>query len=149
MPPGGIRTADGGCSESHQACCMEKDPIGIVPKEEDEAKLQFLISAAASSKMSGKSTYFTWLRYFLWVRGVGDGGARGLAFLLTIMICAFLLICHSTCKGERLALMAIYLGSLFTRFDECVANTVYSMGRYDMVTHASTSFLQMFLWEQL
>lgn len=44
--------------------------------------------------------------------------------------------------------MAIYLGSLYTRFNECVANTLYSMGCYDMVTHANTSSLQIFLWGQ-
>lgn len=44
--------------------------------------------------------------------------------------------------------MPVYLGSLYERLDECVNNIVCSVGRYDVVTHADTIFLQMFLWER-
>lgn len=43
--------------------------------------------------------------------------------------------------------MLIYLGSLYARLDECVNNKVHYVGRFDVVTHADTSFPQMFLWE--
>lgn len=34
-----------------------------------------------------------------------------------------------------------------SNLDECVGNTVRLVGRYDVVTLANTSFLQVFLWE--
>lgn len=50
-------------------------------------------------------------------------------------------------KGEKLALVPFYLGSLFFRSDECVKNIVRSVGRYHVVSHADTAFIQVFLWE--
>lgn len=44
-------------------------------------------------------------------------------------------------KEERLFLAPIYLRFLFTRPNECVVNTVCSVGCYDVVTHTDTSFL--------
>lgn len=32
-------------------------------------------------------------------------------------------------------------------WDECVGNIAQSLGYYDVVMHANTSFLQMYLWE--
>lgn len=46
-----------------------------------------------------------------------------------------------------LALTRIYQGWLYARLDECITNIVQSIGRYDVLIHAYTSFLQMFLWE--
>lgn len=51
-------------------------------------------------------------------------------------------------KGERLGLAPIYLRSLKARHDECSLNICKSVGRYDVVTYADASFLQMFLWER-
>lgn len=48
---------------------------------------------------------------------------------------------------ERLALVLIYLWLLYSRLDDCVSNIVRVFGRYNKVTHADTSFLQMFLLE--
>lgn len=39
----------------------------------------------------------------------------------------------------------LYLGSLCARLDECANNILRSEGRYDVVTHAGTCFLQIFL----
>lgn len=51
-------------------------------------------------------------------------------------------------KGEKLALIPIFLGSLFFRLDECAQNLVKSMGPYTFISYANTSFLQLFLWER-
>lgn len=45
-------------------------------------------------------------------------------------------------------LAPIYLASLYTRPDECVANAAWSLGRYDVVSHMDFDYLQMFLWER-
>lgn len=50
-------------------------------------------------------------------------------------------------KGKRLALAPLYLGSLFDWLDECVCNIVHSVGHCDVVAHADTAFLQMFISE--
>lgn len=50
-------------------------------------------------------------------------------------------------KGGETGSDTEYLGSLYARLDECVANAARSLGRYDVVTYANSSFLQMFLWE--
>lgn len=47
-------------------------------------------------------------------------------------------------NGEKRALASIYMGSLYARLGECVANVVLSLRRYDVVSHV---FFQMFLWE--
>lgn len=46
-----------------------------------------------------------------------------------------------------MALAAIYLGSLYTRLDECVTNVARSLGHFDMVSHMDSILLHMFLWE--
>lgn len=51
-------------------------------------------------------------------------------------------------RGARLALPH-YLGSQYGSLDGCVANTARLVGRYDVVTHGDTSFLQIFLCERL
>lgn len=51
-------------------------------------------------------------------------------------------------KGERLALAPIYVWSLYPRLNECVSNIASSMGCCDVIMHADTSFLSMFLWER-
>lgn len=45
-----------------------------------------------------------------------------------------------------MALVSIFLGYLYAWLDECVWNIACSLGRYNIVTHAGTSFLQMFYW---
>lgn len=37
-------------------------------------------------------------------------------------------------------------GSRFFRLDECIKNIVKSIRRYHVLTHADTTFLQVFLW---
>lgn len=39
----------------------------------------------------------------------------------------------------------LYLSSLYPRIDECVGNAVQDVGRYDMITHAKSCSLKMFL----
>lgn len=43
-------------------------------------------------------------------------------------------------KGEGLELAPLYLGSLYSRLEEFLNNVVHSLGRYDDVIHADTSF---------
>lgn len=50
-------------------------------------------------------------------------------------------------RGDRLALAPIYLGFLFYRLNKCVKN-ITSLGRFYVVTHNNTSFLQLFRWER-
>lgn len=45
-----------------------------------------------------------------------------------------------------MALAPMYLGSLYTHLDECVAYMAV-VGRYDVVSHMDSGFLQMFLLE--
>lgn len=52
-------------------------------------------------------------------------------------------------KGSSLALAPLYLGSLYSRLDECSQSVLKSINRYDVVTYAGVSFLQMFLQERL
>lgn len=42
----------------------DRNAMGIVPREKDEAELQAVASAMMSSKTSGKSAYASELRYF-------------------------------------------------------------------------------------
>lgn len=49
-------------------------------------------------------------------------------------------------KRERLALGPIYLRSFFYKLDECVQNIVKFIGRYHVMTHVITVFMQIFLW---
>lgn len=105
-----------------------------------------------ASKTSSKSTYASWLKYF----NEGEGSRKRLvleALLLywfswlvlssgpeaRLNIYVFPLAIHLT-KGERLAIAPIYLGSLFSKLDECVANTASLVGQYYVVIHADTSF---------
>lgn len=51
-------------------------------------------------------------------------------------------------RGDKLTLLPIYLGSLFYRLDLCVQNIIKSTDQHIVVTHADTSFLQLFLCER-
>lgn len=42
----------------------------------------------------------------------------------------------------------LYFRSLYARLDECVGNMVWSVRRYNVVTHVKSCFLRMFLWER-
>lgn len=64
----------------------DTNTMGVAFKEEDEEKLQQLISSIGYSKVPNKSTYASWIRYFDERRepklfGVG-GPVRLLAFLV-------------------------------------------------------------------
>lgn len=50
-------------------------------------------------------------------------------------------------KGKKIALVPIYMGFLYAGLDECVTNVMWSLGRYDVVSHIYYGFLYMFLWE--
>lgn len=43
----------------------------------------------------------------------------------------------------------IYMGSLYARLDECVANITHSLGHYNIMSHVVSVFLQIFLWERI
>lgn len=51
-------------------------------------------------------------------------------------------------KGIKFVLVPLYLGPLYARMDECAGNITREVGRYDVVTHAHSSFLQVFIWER-
>lgn len=51
-------------------------------------------------------------------------------------------------QRKQVVLGALFLGSLFSRLDECAHNMVRSVGRYDVVSYVEANFLQMFLWER-
>lgn len=52
---------------------------------------------------------------------------------------------HCDRDGEKFALASLYLGCLLVRLNECVANLVRFVGRYDIVTHFDSCFLKMFV----
>lgn len=54
---------------------------------------------------------------------------------------------HPPPKGVWPTLASIYLGLLNARLDECVNNIVRLLERYDAVTQADTSFIQMLVLE--
>lgn len=108
-------------------------------------------------RVSNKSTYTSWIRYFRrgeerrkWVTveallsywlsqcilrsGVEDG-INTYVFPLAIRLE----------KGKKLPLGPVYLEPLYARLDKCAKNITRAMGRYDMVTYAHTSFRQIFL----
>lgn len=78
-----------------------------------------------------------WLSFFVLPSGPQDS-LNSYLFPLVIVLA----------YKEKLALAPIYLGSLFAKLDQCVANNVSSLCRCDVVTHAGTSFQQIFLWKQ-
>lgn len=51
-------------------------------------------------------------------------------------------------KGIQFELAPLYVGSLYTQLDECERNIVLEVGRYDVVAHANSSFLQVLLCER-
>lgn len=51
-------------------------------------------------------------------------------------------------KGKKLAPGPVYLGLLFARLNECGNNILRSVGRYDVVTHTNTCFIQVLLSER-
>lgn len=51
-------------------------------------------------------------------------------------------------RADKLALVLIYLGSLFYHLEECVNNVSRSIGRLFIVNNIDTSFPQVFLWER-
>lgn len=50
-------------------------------------------------------------------------------------------------KRESLAVLPLYLGSLYYRLDECVSNIVKFVGHFHVLTHVDTVFFQLFLWK--
>lgn len=47
-------------------------------------------------------------------------------------------------KGRKFALAPLYLESLYARLDKRIQNITREVQRHDVVTHADSSFLQMF-----
>lgn len=131
--------------------------MSVTFKEEDEDKLQLLVASIGHSKAQSLASPQTtrgyailtriletdwlvlegllvyWLPWFILPRGQEDG-LNNYVFPLAILLA----------KGERLALTPTYLGSLYAR--QCIANIAGSLGRYDVVAHANSSFLHTFLW---
>lgn len=97
----------------------------VILDEGDEARLIVLNEALSNSKAKGKSTYTTSSITYGVGRGEERGGARGHVLLSGpedgIHPYVFPLAIKLA-KGERLALVPIFLGSLFYRLDECVQN---------------------------
>lgn len=54
---------------------------------------------------------------------------------------------HLDREGGKVRGISTHLGSLYAWLGDDVANVVRSVGRYDIVTHVDSCFLQMFVWE--
>lgn len=78
-----------------------------------------------------------WLSYFVFP-GPPKDGVHSSVFSMAMMLV----------KGKRLALAPWFLGSLFSRLNECCRNVAWSMGRYDAVSYIEANFLQLYLWER-
>lgn len=127
---------------------------------EGEVRLVLLNEALSNSKHKGKSTYNTWVSYFM--DGPGAASEVVLEAMLAFWLSWYVLpsgpkdginpfvfpLAIRLSKGERLVLAPIFLGSFFFRLDECVENLVKSMDRYTVASYAHTAFLQLFLWER-
>lgn len=51
-------------------------------------------------------------------------------------------------KCVKFALAPFYLGTPYTRLDECVNNVIRVTRRYEVVTRADYSFLQILVWDR-
>lgn len=78
-----------------------------------------------------------WLSYFVFT-GSLEYRLNNYVFHLAIILA----------KGERLALLPLYLGSLFDSLDKCANNVVWSVGRYDVATYFEASCLEIFIWKR-
>lgn len=125
----------------------------------DEKTLQYLTSALLSPRTLSKFIYASWIRCF--EEGEGREGGLVVEALLPYYLSWFILPRGpedgitflfsqwlSSSQKERLALAPLYPRLLYARLDECVTSITRSFGRYDVVTHANTGFLQIFLWER-
>lgn len=97
----------------------------------------FVIGMAIDSDLEFEAMLAYWLLWYVFPSDP-EGDLNSYMFPLIIR----------WAKGERLALMPIYLGSLLYILDKCIRNIVKSVGCYYVVTHADTAFLQLFLWER-
>lgn len=102
----------------------------------------------------------TWLKFFYEGGGSPSDFFVGLSGILVVMIYAaqwirrwveYLLLPPSNLDRKRhtVPLAPLYLSSLYARFDKCTGNITWAMGCYDVVTHADSSFLQVFIWDRL
>lgn len=78
-----------------------------------------------------------WLSWYVMPRSMEDG-LNPYVFSLAIQD-------H---ERKKLTLASLYLGYLYTQFDEFLANVLQSTRRYNAITHFDSCFLQMFLWER-
>lgn len=122
--------------------------LGWVPTGEDKEKVLRLTEVASSP-----SSYSSWIHYF----NVGERSCRGLALKAMLAYWLSMFIFFSRPgenlnnyffpltvlleKGGKVGLAPIYLGSLYARFDECVANVARSLGRYDVVSFMDSVYL--------
>lgn len=78
-----------------------------------------------------------WLSCFIFLSGPQDGHNNYVFPLVNLFA-----------KGKKVALAPNYLGSLCTCMDECIANVMRSLVRYDVASCIDSLFLQMFVWER-
>lgn len=131
---------------------VDNDAMGIILSYEEEMPLHLLNSAL---RVSNKSTYTFWIRYFKDREGKEKGVIEALlSYWLAVHPpkrtggwdqCLRLSLAICLAKGKKLPLGPLYLGLLYTRFDECAGNIIRPIGRYDVLT----SFLQIHVWESL
>lgn len=57
------------------------------------------------------------------------------------------LIAALLAQKKPVALGARFLGTVYSRLDECARNIVRLIGRYNVVCYVDTNFLQLFLYE--
>lgn len=102
-------------------------------------KLQVVLSI-------NKTTYLSWFKFF------DEGEGRNSQFQVEALLAYSLLYCvfpsspedglHNyvfpshvlLAKGSRLALVPLYLGSLYARLEECSRSIFKSFGQYDVVS---------------
>lgn len=134
--------------------------INITLDKNDNKELDSLNKAYLASNTLNKSMYDPRLRYFN--TGKGEDSEVQLEEMLAYWLSWYVLpscpkngsdayvfpLAIQLAKGESLALVPLYLCSLFFELDECIQNIVLSVGCYHVVTHADTPILKIFIWER-
>lgn len=111
------------------------------------------------SMTSGKSTYALLILYFTEEEATKWNNSRGHVLVLTLSVrsykqtwrwnqCFRFSNDHPPHKRRETSSRAYLPWVIYARLDECVNNILRSIGRYDIVTHTDTCFLQIFLWER-
>lgn len=118
---------------------LHVDSRKILLDKTNNQKLEALNKALSESKSLNMSTYASWVRPF----DIGMRKGREIEFkaILSYWLSRYVLLSSleddfdsyvflfaiSLAQGERLAIVPIYLGSLFYRLDECIQNIVKSV----------------------